>query len=105
MEEIKYKDKVEELKRKYSSYWYATEQGDSFFGFHGFVDAMLLEAIKYGVKCGDMHALDYTLIHFGNEEALKNEIKKLRTELKNEERSHTYWREEYYKLIDKEIEK
>ena len=36
-----------------------------------------------------------------NERALKIEVEKLHKELKAEERSHTYWREEYYKLLDK----
>ena len=101
METINNEDKIQELVLKYCSNRSSTRQQETWCGATGFMHKMLDEAIKYGMKCGDMHALDYTLIHFGNEDALKKEIEKLRHELKAEERSHTYWREEYYKLLDK----
>ena len=46
-------NEVKALKRKYSCYWQETELGDSFFGFHGFMDVMLNEAIKYGFEQGE----------------------------------------------------
>ena len=53
IEADKLKSKVEALKMKYSSNWVTHPQGDSFYGFHGFMDMMLSEAIKYGFEQGE----------------------------------------------------
>ena len=40
--------------------------------------AVYWEGKKQGLKEGDMHALDYTLIHFGDNDALKTEVESLK---------------------------
>lgn len=46
-------NKVKALKMKYCSYWHETPEGDTFQGFHGFMDILLSEAIKYGYEQGE----------------------------------------------------
>lgn len=46
-------DKVKSLKIKYCNYWRETPEGDTFQGFHGFMDLLLTEAIKYGYEQGE----------------------------------------------------
>lgn len=98
----KLKSKVEALKMKYSSHWVTHPQGDTFCGCHDFMDMMLSEAIKYGFEQGESFGKCAVCADEAeNERTLKIEIEKLRKELESETRSHTYWREEYYKLLDK----
>lgn len=53
IEASKLKDKVEALKMKYCNYWEEKPEGDSYYGFHGYMNMMLSEAIKYGFEQGE----------------------------------------------------
>lgn len=46
-------NKVKELKMKYCNYWHEKPEGDTFLGFHGYMDMMSSEAIKYGFEQGE----------------------------------------------------
>lgn len=46
-------DKRQELRKKYCNYWRETPEGDTFESFHGFMDLLLTEAIKYGYEQGE----------------------------------------------------
>lgn len=46
-------NKVKELKMKYCNYWLEKPEGDTFTGFHGYMDMLLSEAIKYGYEQGE----------------------------------------------------
>ena len=46
-------DKIKALKMKYCNYWEESSKGDSYYGGHGYLDAMLIEAIKYGFEQGE----------------------------------------------------
>lgn len=41
------------LKEKYCHYWEETPEKDTVVGFHGFMDLLLTEAIKYGYEQGE----------------------------------------------------
>ena len=45
-------DKIKALKMKYCNRWEESPKGDSYHGCHGYMDAMLVEAIKYGFEQG-----------------------------------------------------
>ena len=53
IEGAKLVDKVKALKAKYCTYWLEKTEGDTFSGFHGYMDMMLSEAIKYGYEQGE----------------------------------------------------
>ena len=46
-------DKIKALKMIYCIYWEESPKGDSYYGGHGYMDAMLNEAIKYGFEQGE----------------------------------------------------
>ena len=46
-------DKIKALKMKYCNIWVEKPEGDSFEGFHGYMEMMLAEAIKYGFEQGE----------------------------------------------------
>lgn len=46
-------NEIKALKVKYCNYWEEKPEGDSFHGFHGYMDMMLAEAIKYGFEQGE----------------------------------------------------
>ena len=46
-------NEIKALKKKYCNYWEEKPNGDTYFGFHGYMDMMLSEAIKYGFEQGE----------------------------------------------------
>ena len=80
-------NEIRALKMKYCNYWEEKSQGDSYSGFHGYMDMMLSEAIKYGFEQGESFGryekyaekvMDEYLIQPENERAWEKELAELR---------------------------
>ena len=46
-------NEIKALKLKYCNHWEESYKGDAYYGGHGYLDAMLNEAIKYGFEQGE----------------------------------------------------
>lgn len=85
-------DKVKSLKKKYCSYWRETPEEDTFHSFHGFMDLLLTEAIKYGYEQGESfgkyqkyaeQVTDKFLIQPENDRAWKKELDEIMQNCRN----------------------
>lgn len=85
-------DKVKALKVKYCSYWREAPEGDTFQSFHGFMDLLLTEAIKYGYEQGESfgryqkyaeQVTDKFLIQPENDRAWKKELDEIMQNCRN----------------------
>ena len=85
-------DKVKALKMQYCNYWRETPKGDTFQGFHGFMDLLLTEAIKYGYEQGESfgkyekyaeEVTDKFIIQPENDRAWKKELDEIMQDCRN----------------------
>lgn len=92
IEEEKLLNEVKALKMKYCNSWRETPEGDTFESFHGFMDIMLTEAIKYGYEQGESfgryekyaeQVTDKFVIQPENDRAWKEELDEIMKDCRN----------------------
>lgn len=76
-------EKIKDLVKGFCNYYEERQQGDSYYGFHGFMTAMLHEAIVYGRKMGRQEtvyeqAVNEFVIQPENDRAWQEELESIK---------------------------